>query len=279
MIAFEIFWRPVYRYGIFYGVTFLFGYWFLWRVATKNRMNNYAQVQQVLIHQKDDLFLACLLGVIVWWRLGHVFLYERSYYADHLLEIVLINQWWMSFVWGVIGVVTALWILIKRRKLSFESMKVLWDLVLCIVPVGIFLWRIGNGLNQELRWKPLSVLSDSLANVFMSLWLTRIYPMVDTVLRVDTNMIQALTEWLLTWILVWCLLLWVYPKRKVAWLISWIFLIVYGLVRYRVEPLKDLLINEMVWPLSISQRVMIGFVVCGWWLVLIIHSKKLKSAK
>jgi phosphatidylglycerol:prolipoprotein diacylglycerol transferase len=267
MVAFTILGRPVYRYGIFYGVTFLFGYWFLWWIATKPRMKAYPQVKHVLTQKKDDLFLACLLGVIVWGRLGHVFLYERSYYSQHLLEIVLINQWGMSFVGWVLGVATALWILIKRRNLSFESMKLLWDLVLCIVPVWIFLWRIGNGLNQELRWKPLSVLSDSLVTILTSLWLTRVYPAVDTLLRVDTNTIQALTEWLFTWILVWLLLLFVYSRRKVAWLISWVFLIVYGLVRYWVEPLKDLPVNEIAWPLSISQRVMILFIVCGWVIV------------
>lgn len=277
MIAFKIFGRPVYRYGIFYGITFIFGYWFLWRVANKPWMKKYPQVKDILINKKDDLFLACLLGVIVGWRLGHVFLYERSYYTNHLWEILLINQGGMSFVWWVLGVSLALWILIKKRKLSFESMKLLWDLVLCIVPVGILLWRIGNGLNQELRWKPISEISDILVTVFTRVWLIRIYPMIDSVLRVNTNIIQALTEWLLTWIVVWMLLLFVYTKKKVAWLISWVFLVVYGLVRYRVEPLKDLPTNEIVWPLSISQRIMIAFIVVWWWLILHVKSNKFKE--
>lgn len=267
MIAFTIFGRPVYRYGIFYGVTFLSWYHILWWVGNSTRMKLYPQVRDVLLHKKDDLFLRCMLGVIVGWRLGHVFLYDRWYYSQHLSEILLINQWGMSFIGWVLGVTTVLAVLIRHWKLSFESMKLLGDIVLCIVPIGIFLWRMGNGLNQELWWKPLTEIPTRCAKFLTWLWLTRTYPLVDQLTRVDTNTIQAITEWLLTGGIAWILLLYIYPKHKVAWLISGIFLIVYGLVRYRVEPLKDLPVKEMLWPLSISQWIMIVFIVAGWWLV------------
>lgn len=267
MIAFTVFGRPVYRYGIFYGITFLLWYHILWWVALRSRMKSYPQVRDVLLHKKDDLFLRCMIWVILGWRLGHVFLYDRWYYSQHLSEILLINQWGMSFIGGVLGVTTVLAVLIRRWKLSFESMKLLGDIVLCIVPIGIFLWRIGNGLNQELWWKPLSQIPARCAQLLTSGWLTRVYPLVDELTRVNTNIIQATTEWLFTGIVSWIILLFIYSKHKAAGLISGVFLIIYGLVRYRVEPLKDLPAKEMLWPLSISQWVMIVFIGVWWWLV------------
>lgn len=273
MIAFEIFGRPVYRYGIFYGITFIFGYWFFWRVAKQEWITYYPQVKNVLLHKKDDLFIACILGVVLWWRLGHCIFYEWSYYSQHLLEIFLINQWGMSFIWWLVGVVFALWILIRIRKLSFESMKLIGDVIVCIVPIGVFLWRIGNWLNQELRWKPLDNLSSGLAQFLETLNLTRVYSTVDELVRVDTNTIQAATEWLCIWLVVRTIVLTLYPKKPLPWLISSMFLILYGLIRYWVEPLKDLPVNEMVWPLSISQRIMILFVVFGGILLIHVYQK------
>lgn len=267
MIAFTILGWPVYRYGIFYGVTFLLGYGILGRAGRRSWMAQYPQVRDVLNHRRDDLFLRCMIGVIVGGRLGHVVLYDWAYYSQHLSEVIMVNQWGMSFVGGVVGVTSVLAVLIYRRKLSFQSMKLLGDIVLCIVPIGILLGRIGNGLNQELRGKPVSELTTRGAEIITSLGLTRIYPLVDDLLRVNTNTIQALTEWLLTGLIVWALLILVYPRRQVAGLISGVFLIVYGLVRYRVENLKDLPAIEYRWPLSISQWVMIGFVVVGGWVI------------
>lgn len=46
--------------------------------------------------------------------------------------------------------------LIRRWQLKRDDVLLLGDLILCIVPLGILLGRIGNSLNQELIGKPLS---------------------------------------------------------------------------------------------------------------------------
>ena len=61
----------------------------------------------------------------------------------------------MSFIGGVIGVALLLLILTRRVGVKTKELLVLGDIILCVVPLGIFLGRIGNFLNQELIGKPL----------------------------------------------------------------------------------------------------------------------------
>jgi phosphatidylglycerol:prolipoprotein diacylglycerol transferase len=56
----------------------------------------------------------------------------------------------MSFVGGVIGVVLGIFRLAHKIKLPWKEMLLLGDIILCIVPLGSMLGRIGNYLNQEL---------------------------------------------------------------------------------------------------------------------------------
>ncbi|MBP7848376.1 prolipoprotein diacylglyceryl transferase [Patescibacteria group bacterium] len=80
-----------------------------------------------------------------------MFLYEWYYYAQHRDEILMIREGGMSFIGGVIGVTLGLGRLMRRRKMSLNDLLLLGDIILCIVPIGITLGRIGNYLNQELR--------------------------------------------------------------------------------------------------------------------------------
>lgn len=98
MVAFEILGWPIYRYGIFYLITFVVGYAFLWRVGRQSFLDSYPRVQWVLQQKVDDLYLMILLGVIVGGRLGHVLLYEGAYYLQHPLETFYLWQGGMSFV-------------------------------------------------------------------------------------------------------------------------------------------------------------------------------------
>ena len=276
MIAFSVFWYDIYRYWIFYLITFLFWYFFLRFVGKKKYFKNYPWVQKLLTTWLDDFFLICMLGVILGWRLGHVFLYERWYFQDHLGQILNFRQWGMSFVGWVIGVTLWLIYITWKFNLRRKELFLLGDLVLCIVPLWILLGRIGNYLNQELIWRPLDDFSKSTQEFFIQRWLTTTYENVDSLRRVNTNFIQASAEGLLLLLINWTIFLTTTIKNKAfPWLISGVFLIGYGIVRYLVEPVKDLPTTEMLGYLSVSQWLMIGFIFV-WCSILFIWFKQKK---
>lgn len=264
MIAFTIFWWPIYRYGIFYLVTFVFGYRFLYWLWTTRVFASYAWLQTLLTEKRDDLFLVGLLGVIVWGRLWHVLLYDRAYYSQNLSEIIMINQGWMSFIWGVVWVLVGILYMRWKLWLQKEEVLLLGDIVLCIVPLGIFLWRIGNFLNQELRWLPLAKLSSSWQQLFSALWLDYVYSSVDEQPRVNTNVIQSVLEGLLPLCIGMYILLKNYLRGSIRpWYITGLFFITYACVRFFVEFFKDMPPQEYLWSLTVSQYVMFLFFFFG----------------
>ena len=92
----------------------------------------------------------------------------------------------MSFIGGIIGVIVAILIVDKLFKLSRTELFILFDVLLVVVPLGIILGRLGNFLNQELygiiapSWRPAA--------------LTHTYTKIDTLPRINTNLISMLLE-------------------------------------------------------------------------------------
>lgn len=272
MIAFELFGRPIYRYGIFYLISFVLGYIFLYRLPRGRffditRQQKYPRLYRLLLDKLDDVFLVIILWVIGGGRLGHVLFYEWSYYSQHLLEIVQVNQGGMSFVWGICGVVLGLLYLVRRHKLTRDELFLFGDMVLLIVPIGSLLGRYGNYLNQELIGKEITKIPENIAHIFQSLWLSTVYDQRDTLERVNTNFIQSLGEGALLLLIWWLIFLTLYRKDIRPWLIAGVYMIGYALVRFGAEFLKDLPEYEMLWVLSKSQWLTIWLLIFGIWVL------------
>lgn len=274
MIAFTLLWRPVYRYGLFYWITFLFGYFFLSYIGKLPFLKQFSHLHQLLTKDLDTFVLLIIWAIMVWWRLWHVFLYDWTYYATHLWEILDFRDGWMSFIWWVIAVVGTLLFVWKRWQLSRREFLLLGDLILSIVPLGILLGRYANMLNKELYWKVITS-SESWFLLLQNLWFLHDYWIDPTpTLRINTNSIQSIGEWVIPFICAQVLVWWHYIKNNVRpWLISWLFFIVYAWVRFFAEFLKDIPETEIWWILTISQRLVILFFV--WGIMLIMESKKI----
>lgn len=78
--------------------------------------------------------------------------------------------------------------------MSKQDFFLLFDLILLVVPIGIFFGRFGNFLNQELYGIAISQLPTALANTFQSLGLVHIYSQIDQIPRVNTNFLSMLLE-------------------------------------------------------------------------------------
>jgi len=200
MIAFSLGSIDIYRYGIFYFIAFLAGYLFLYRISKKNIFwTTFPRLQTFLEKHLDDIMLYIFLGVLVGGRLGHVIIYNFSYYLHHPVEIFQVRKWGMAFIWWMVGVAITFSLLARKKKFRFKEVVLLFDIVLAIVPFGIMLGRIGNFLNQELYgvvvtdwlprlWYPVFSLFNDL-NIF------HVYPQVDSLLRLNTNFISSFFEW------------------------------------------------------------------------------------
>lgn len=274
MIAFHLFWRPVYRYGLFYGITFLSGYLFLEWIGRKKLLTSFPRLHDLFTVHLDAFVLWVIWWIMLGGRLGHVFLYDRWYYSMHLWEILQVRQWGMSFIGWVGGVVLVLLGMRHYYKLSARDFLLLGDIVLCIVPLGILLWRIGNFLNKELYGLPIES-SSSWFDFLVRWWLAVDYGIDATpTMRINTNIVQSLGEWLIPLLIgQWLFFKQIVRRHFRPWLISWWFFIVYACVRFFAEYLKELPAHEMYASLSISQWLM--FVFFAGWVMLLVQAYSL----
>ncbi|MDO4640713.1 MAG: prolipoprotein diacylglyceryl transferase [Neisseria sp.] len=95
----------------------------------------------------DDLLTYGVLGVILGGRLGYVLFYKPSEYLADPLSILKVWEGGMSFHGGFLGVLAAMWLFAKRRKLGFWQVT---DFIAPLVPLGLASGRIGNFINGEL---------------------------------------------------------------------------------------------------------------------------------
>ena len=280
MIAFSIGSLDIYRYGIFYFIAFLVGYLFFLRIGKKNIFwSKFPRLQSFFEKDVDDLILCIFAGVLIGWRLGHIIIYDLSYYISHPGEMLQVLKWGMSFIGWMIGVVIALAVLARKKKFSFKEIILLFDVLLAIVPFGIMIGRIGNYLNQELYgiivssrlprlWYPIFSLLNDL-NIF------HVYSQVDMQLRVNTNFLASFFEWFLLLLFTLSIIRKRIKKKTVQpGKIVAMFLIRYSCVRFLLEYLRVDSQSEFHGRFSVSQRFFLGFFALG--ILMLAFRKRLK---
>ena len=102
----------------------------------------------------DDFLLWATLGVVLGGRLGYVLFYKPGFYLANPLEILVLWQGGMSFHGGAAGVILAIILFARKRGISVLS---LGDIVVCAVPIGLFLGRLANFINGELYGRAAEV--------------------------------------------------------------------------------------------------------------------------
>ncbi len=278
----------IHRYGLMYLFSILIGRGILWWLGRQRWFQSlvWPRVSHILQHQLDDLITWIVLGIIIGGRLGHVLIYDPSYYLTHPLEIIQLRKGGMSFVWWFIWV----WLSVRyrvscraanalgvRAKLTVREFFTLTDLIVLVLPIGIALWRWGNAINQELIWH---IYTWANSEQLQSIHLLRIYDAVDTQLRRNTNLLEWLGEWILWFAMT--LILFVIQKIKKLrspWLITGGFMLFYAIIRIILENLRDnpsseyiTLVGQMI---NKTQLWMIGFIIIG--MVVIMKWKKSNS--
>lgn len=203
-----------------YSMAYLIGIVSAWLLANWN-IKKYGSV--LTPKNLEDLAFYATLGVILGGRLGYVLFYGTDMFWNDPLQILEIWKGGMSFHGGIIGVILAIWIYALQNKIKFFTIT---DIVVLYVPIGIFLGRIANFINDELWGRVTDVA-----------WAVR-FPAGGFLPRHPSQIYEALTEGLLMFVILNGLwqLKWV---RERSGFVSAMFVIVYGLSRIAMEQFRE----------------------------------------
>jgi len=130
-----------------YSLAYIIGFVLAWKLCvylvrkSKNRPNE---------KDLDDLLTWIIIGVILGGRIGYCLFYNFGYYISNPLHILKIWEGGMSFHGGAIGAIVATYLFTRKNKIPFLHTT---DLIAVSAPIGLFLGRIANFINNELWGK------------------------------------------------------------------------------------------------------------------------------
>ncbi|NGZ28360.1 MAG: prolipoprotein diacylglyceryl transferase [Magnetococcales bacterium] len=230
-------------YGLMYTLAFLLG----WPLLSKRAARYQPQLTE---NDLADLMTALLLGVVVGGRLGYTLFYQPALYLANPLAIFKVWEGGMSFHGGLLGVALAVVWFSRRHAISFLAVI---DLVTPVVPLGLFLGRIGNFINSELWGRATDVP-----------W-AMIFPNGGPLPRHPSQLYEAFLEGVVLFIL----LQWLGRKPHRDGFLSGVFLLGYGLSRFMVEFVREpdahLGLLQLGW--SMGQWLSMPMVVVGAFMV------------
>lgn len=203
-----------------YSMAYLFGILFGWWLAAK-RIQKY-QIP-LTKNNLEDIVFYFTLGVILGGRLGYVLAYGTEKFWLNPLEIFAVWHGGMSFHGGIIGVIIAMYLAAKHVNFSFLKLT---DFTAPLVPVGIFLGRLANFVNDELWGRVTNVA-----------WAVR-FPNGGYLPRHPSQLYEACLEGIVLFVIL--NLMWMNKRcRERKGFISGAFLLGYALFRMLLEQFRE----------------------------------------
>lgn len=197
-------------------MAYLIGIVVCWIMANRNVKKYDLGLNKQII---EDAVFYSTLGVILGGRLGYVLFYGTNVYLKDPLQILAIWHGGMSFHGGAIGAVLGLYYTARKAKVEFLQLT---DLAALYVPVGIFLGRIANFINDELWGRVTDVA-----------WAVR-FPSGGYLPRHPSQLYEAACEGLIMFMIL--NLMWRNPKvREKRGLVSALFVLLYAGFRISLE--------------------------------------------
>ena len=238
-------------YGLMYIVAFAITYGLAsYRLRREDRF-------RINVDQLQGLITAMILGLVVGARLGYVVFYNFSYYLHHPLEIILPFEFsggihftgitGMSYHGGLIGVVVATVIFVRKHRLDFFRTA---DLIVPCIPLGYTFGRLGNFINGELYGR---VTTHPIGMFFpLAAGPGRRHP---------SQLYEAFFEGIVLFIVLWAMKSRVTTRGAMLAL----YLMGYGLVRFFIEYARqpDAHLGLVLLSLSMGQLLCIAMIIAG----------------
>lgn len=234
-----------------YSMAYLIGILFGWWLAAK-RIKKYSI--PLSKNNLEDIVFYFTLGVILGGRLGYVIAYGNGSFWENPLEIFAIWHGGMSFHGGILGVIIALYFAAKHIHFPFLRLT---DLASPLVPLGIFLGRLANFVNDELWGRTTDVA-----------WAIR-FPRGGYLPRHPSQLYEACLEGIVLFIIL--NLLWQSKRcREKQGFISGCFLLGYAFFRTVLEQFRepDAQIGFLWGGLTMGQMLSVPAVLGGIYLIL-----------
>ena len=134
-----------------YGISYLLGFisaYFLLALYFRQNKSPYDQEQII------NLITFQVIGVLIGGRIGYLLLYQGDKFLEDPLSLVRVWEGGMASHGGFTGVfIATLW----YAKKSGQSVKPIGDLIVSVVPPGLFFGRIANFINGELWGKTTEI--------------------------------------------------------------------------------------------------------------------------
>lgn len=203
-------------FGIrWYSLSYIFGFIYFYLFAKKN-------LQYFNLNKKvlDDLFFYQFISIIIGGRIGYIIFYNFNFYISNPIEIFKVWEGGMSFHGALFGVIMTTILFCKIKSLSIILIS---DLLSICAPVGIFLGRLSNFMNQELVGRQ--------TNFFISIK----YPN-EEFYRHISQIYEALFEGLIPAIV---LIILFNSTRLKQGVITGLFLLNYSLSRFMIEFIRE----------------------------------------
>lgn len=201
-----------------YGLTYLVGLAFAWWLAVRRTARPNAAIKR---DQVDDLIFYAALGVVLGGRFGYALFYGWDKIMEDPSWLLRVWQGGMSFHGGLLGVIGAMYLFARSRKIAPGDML---DFVAPLAPVGLALGRLGNFIGQELWGRPTDVP-----------W-AMIFP--NDPLQLARHPSQ-LYQFALEGILLFALVLWFSSRPRPRWAVSGMFILGYGCLRFFAEFFRE----------------------------------------
>ena len=242
---------PVRWYGMMYIIAFAIVY-----LLTRYRIKS-----EKLPYSSDftgDALTWSIVGVLLGGRLGYLLFYSfPEFIANPLGSIIPLRLSGdgcsfagisgMSYHGGAIGVIIAIWLFSKHRRIPFFKTI---DLFIPSIPLGYTFGRIGNFINGELFGR----VTDSPVGMY--------FPFAaDNALRHPSQLYEAFFEGIFLFVILWALR----KKSPYPGFLSGLYLIGYGFVRFFIEFYRepDAHLGFIFMELSMGQLLCLAMIAAG----------------
>ncbi len=100
----------------------------------------------------DSLLTYMVIATVLGARLGHVFIYEWSYYKEHPGKILAVWEGGLASHGAAIAIILAL--ILWSRKVSKKNPLWILDRIVIVIALAAVFIRLGNMMNSEIYGKP-----------------------------------------------------------------------------------------------------------------------------
>jgi len=177
-IAFSLGPLAVHWYGLAYVAGIMLGWLIARGLLRRPELWPRGEVPMT-IQQVDDFILWAAAGVVLGGRIGYILFYDFPSVAAEPWRALEVWNGGMSFHGGFIGATLAMILFARRHAIPTWS---LFDLVACVVPLGLLFGRLANFINGEL-WGRISDVPWAMA-----------FPTGGPVLRHPSQLYEAILE-------------------------------------------------------------------------------------